>query len=179
MVAGKPARRASVDEIGFDRGLLHAVFAEGRARRVLRRRHHHARPVHPDRPGVEEMLDIAGKRLGEVPGAIEPEADHVGDDVGLQRADILPERAGFLFRLAVERDRLDRRPGGVRAIGRALSAGDVHDLEPGLDEPWHEIRADMPAATDHHDARHGLPLEMPEAALAPVSKHSLSLGSLS
>ena len=150
----KAAPPCAVEQIGFDCRLLDAVLAERPARLQFGGRHRDARAVNPDRPGMQEMLDAAAERLDQLLGALQREADHVDDDVRLELADSLAEGARLLLGLAVERDGPHRLPGGMRPVGLAPAAADVDDLEPGRDEPRHQVGADVAAAADDHDTGH-------------------------
>ena len=103
---------------------------------------------------MQEVLHLAAQRLDELLRARQGEADHVDDDVGLEGLDRRAKAAGLLGRIAIDGDAAHRLPRGIFGIGRALAAADVDHFVPGLDEPRHQIGADMPAATNDYYARH-------------------------
>src|SRR5690606_12424988 len=128
-----------IEQPGLDRRLLRAVFAERVERLVLGCRYGRVVAIDPDRAAVQEVLHPAPQRGDEVLGAGQREADHVDDDLRLERGDPLAERSRLLLGGAVDRYLLDARPGGVGRIGTPLPPADIDDLVAGRDQPRHEI----------------------------------------
>src|SRR5690606_35893819 len=103
---------------------------------------------------MEKMLHPAPQRLHQLAGAGQGEADHVDDDIGLERGDGGAELARGLGGLTVEGDGLDRLPRLVLAVRLAAAAGDVQYPVPALDQSRHQIGADVPAAADDDHTAH-------------------------
>jgi len=141
-------------QVGFDGRFLDAVLAEGPARLGLGRRHLDARPVHPDRAAMQEVLDMPAQRPHQVLGAFQGEADHVDHDIGMQLDEAWPKRAGAILGLAVERDRPHLRPGGVRVVRLPLAPADIDHLMPRFDQARDQVRAYMTAAANDNDPHH-------------------------
>ena len=86
---------------------------------------------------------------------------------GFRSRTFRPKVPVLLLGIAVERDGPHRLPRGVRPVRFAFAAANVDDLEAGFDEAWHQVGADMTAATDDHDARHGRSPERADDAIEP------------
>ena len=112
--------------------------------------------MHPDRAAMQEMLDAARAAPRRDARALSSVKQIMSMTMSGFRSRMLPaEGAGLLLGVAVERrPSAHRLPGGVRLVRLALAAADVDDLEAGLDQPRHQIGADMAAAADDHDTRH-------------------------
>jgi hypothetical protein len=141
-----------VQQIGFDFSLLRAVFAERAARLRFRSRYLHARPMHPDRAAVQQMINLPAHGFHKLAGAIQREADQVDDDIRALVEHALTELPARFFRRAVDLDLLHRLPCTVCLVRRALATADVHNVMPGGDEPRHQKRADVSAPANHNNA---------------------------
>ncbi|EIM95304.1 hypothetical protein WQE_39944 [Paraburkholderia hospita] len=84
-----------------------------------------------------------------MPRAFDRKANHIDHGIGMKFFYLLPKRTGCLSSFAIYFEVLDGFPCTICLVGVALAATDDDDLVASLDQPWNEIRADVPAATDN------------------------------
>ena len=146
-------------EIGFDGGLVAAVFSEGMTRLGLGGRHLNAMAVNPDGTAVQEMLHPAAQRLDQLLGAGLGETDHVDDHVGRQVGDLPAKRAVLLGRGAIELHLPHGLPGGMNVVGGSPLSADADHLVAGFHQLGRQIGADMSCTADddysHKSPRQG------------------------
>src|SRR6185312_10973507 len=148
-VKSVPARFGQ--QISLDGGLVDAIFAERPARLLFGGGHYGARAVHPDRSGVEEVLNLATQRFDQMARAGRGEADHVDDDLAAEAPDRGAETSLLLFHRTIQPHVPRGVPRGVIPVWFPLPAADNGYLMAGLHQAWHEICADMAASPDDDD----------------------------
>ena len=82
------------------------------------------------------------------------ETDQVDDRVRLKGRDALTEGAGDVLCGSVSVHGLHRAPLHGLVVRLPFAPTDRYDLMPGANQPRHQVTADVPRRTNHHDARH-------------------------
>src|SRR5689334_22249656 len=76
---------ALLQQILFNRRLLNPILAERFSRLSFYCRHFGARSVNPNRAATQKMPHLAPERLDHLSRALDGEADHIDDQVWIQR----------------------------------------------------------------------------------------------
>ena len=101
---------------------------------------------------MDDVVDVASQSVEERAGGLEREADHVDHHVGLEVADAMREHALGVLSLAIDRDLLDRVPGGVIDVRLSTAATQIDHLVAGSNQSRNQEGADVSRSTNHHDA---------------------------
>ena len=145
-------------QVSLNRGLADAIVADGLAWLVFSDGNRSRPAMNPTRAAVEEVLEPALQRFHQMLRALQSEADHIDDDVGLQRLDLGAKAAcGFLVS-AVHLYAAYGLPCPVRLVGVALSAAHDRDIVASLDKAGYEECPYVSCPSNHNDSHLEPPL---------------------
>jgi hypothetical protein len=102
---------------------------------------------------VNEEVDAIAKRIDDLFGRIELEADQVDYDIAVECGDKAAELSGILEDSAVSSYRSDLFPAIEAMVGLAQGSRDCRDLLPMRDKQGDEPCPDVPGGTDYRNSQ--------------------------